>query len=316
MAPGTLVVLVALGVLLVVLALRGLFSSRNREVMDRLEREVSGRGPAHDPVAAAIASDTPQDVGAAARLAGAVGRIAKGNADGGEEQSALRQKLIQAGLRQPNAMEIFIGARILVILFFTLFAIWLVAKVNMPTGQAAFVAAVVALIGIVFPNVWLSSRIQERQKDLNRMLPDAMDLIVICVEAGLSMDQAINRVGQEIGVSSPNLAKELVQTGLEIEAGVGRADAFRKLALRTGIEDLRILAAMIIQSEQFGTSIAKSLRLQSSTMRLRRMQKVEEQAAKIPSKMTVPLIIFILPAMFSVLMGPAAVRIVHVFAGD
>jgi tight adherence protein C len=312
MSPALLVFIVALGVLLIFVALRGVFTSRNRDVMDRLEREVSGSRSAKGTTPFDPNNEEAPSV--AARTAGAVGRLIKGREI--EPNSPLRLKLTQAGFRQSNALEIFLGARILVFMLFTSFALWIVSQVQMSTAQAAFVAMVVALMGTVWPNVWLSSRIVERQKELNRMLPDAMDLIVICVEAGLSMDQAINRVGQEIGVSSPNLARELIQTGIEIEAGVGRADAFRKLALRTGIEDLRILAAMIIQSEQFGTSISKSLRLQSNTMRLRRMQKVEEQAAKIPSKMTLPLIFFILPSMFAVLMGPAAVRIVHVFAGD
>src|SRR5262249_47035153 len=110
-------------------------------------------------------------------------------------------------------------------------------------------------------------------------------------------------------------AKELTHTALEIEAGVGRAEAFRKLALRTGLEELRILSAMIIQAEQFGTSIAQSLRLQSQSMRLKRMQRAEEQGAKIPTKMTIPLIMFILPALFAILMGPAIIRLIHIFSG-
>lgn len=308
--------MVMLGVLLFALALRSIIGSKRQEVLDRLEREVGGpgRGLPLEVDGGRLGAQSGGFTSVAARAAGQLGRIARPQEQ--EKVSRYKERLSQAGFRQPNAVEIFFGARILIALLCAAFALWLLAKGNFSTGQAIFIASVLILIGILYPHAWLDGRIKERQKELNRMLPDAMDLIVICVEAGLSMDQAINRVGQEISRSSPLLAKELTQTGLEIEAGVGRAEAFRKLAARTGIEDLRILAAMIIQSEQFGTSIAKSLRLQSQTMRLRRMQKLEELAAKIPARMTIPLIMFILPALFTVIMGPAVVRIYHIFAGQ
>jgi tight adherence protein C len=311
MSPAVLVFIVAAGVLFLLLALRLVLGAKNREVLDRLEREVSGAPRAI--TLAPVDEDEDED---GASLGGFAKKLGKSlRADEGET-SRLKEKLIQAGYRQPNAVETFLGIRLLVLLTSAVFALLSATKANMTTNMALFVSFILVSLGLFAPGLVLSGRIDERQKQIGKMLPDAMDLIVICVEAGLSMDQAINRVGQEINISSPLLSKELIQTALEIEAGVGRADAFRKLAARTGIEDLRVLSAMIIQAEQFGTSIAKSLRIQASTMRIKRSQKVEEQAAKLPSKMVVPMILFILPALFSVLMGPAIVRVFHIFKGD
>ena len=310
MSPAVLVVVVVIGVLFLLVALRLVLGAKNREVLDRLEREVSGA-----PRSIALAPQEDLDDEEGPSFGGFAKNLGKRlGADEGEV-SRLKEKLIQAGYRQRNAVETFLGIRVMVLLSSALFALFIATNSNMSPNSAIFLSLVLVSIGLVAPNVFLSGRIQERQKEIGRMLPDAMDLIVICVEAGLSMDQSINRVGQEINVSSPLLSKELIQTALEIEAGVGRADAFRKLAVRTGIEDLRVLSAMIIQAEQFGTSIAKSLRLQANTMRLKRSQKVEEQAAKLPSKMVIPMIMFIMPALFAVLMGPAIVRISHIFSG-
>jgi tight adherence protein C len=310
MSPAVLVVVVVLGVLFLLLALRLVLGAKNREILDRLEREVSG---APRSIELSPQDDLDEEEGPS------FGAFAKNlgkrlNTDEGEV-SRLKEKLIQAGYRKRNMVETYLGIRVIVLMSSALFAIFIASNANMSSNKAIFLSLVLVSIGLIAPTVFLNSRIQERQKEIGRMLPDAMDLIVICVEAGLSMDQSINRVGQEINVSSPMLSKELIQTALEIEAGVGRAEAFRKLAVRTGIEDLRILSAMIIQAEQFGTSIAKSLRLQANTMRVKRSQKVEEQAAKLPSKMVIPMIMFIMPALFAVLMGPAIVRISHIFSG-
>jgi tight adherence protein C len=311
MSPAALVVVVIFGVLFLLVSLRFVLGAKNREILDRLEREVSGAPRA---IAFSAQDDLDEDEGPS--LGGFAKSLGKRLGTDEEEASRLKMKLTQAGYRQRNSVETFMGIRVMVLMASALFALFIATNANMSTNAAIFMSLILVSLGLFAPSLVLSSRIQERQKEIGRMLPDAMDLIVICVEAGLSMDQSINRVGQEINVSSPLLSKELIQTALEIEAGVGRADAFRKLAFRTGIEDLRILSAMIIQAEQFGTSIAKSLRLQAGTMRLKRSQKVEEQAAKLPSKMVIPMIMFIMPALFAVLMGPAIVRISKIFSGQ
>ena len=310
MSPAVLVVVVVIGVLFLLVALRLVLGAKNREILDRLEREVSG---APRSIELSIQDDPDDDEGPS--FGGFAKSLGKRLGADDEEASRLKAKLTQAGYRQRNAVETFLGIRVMVLMASALFALFIATNGNMSANSAIFMSLILVSMGLFAPSLVLSGRIQERQKEISRMLPDAMDLVVICVEAGLSMDQSINRVGQEINVSSPLLSKELIQTALEIEAGVGSADAFRKLAMRTGIEDLRILSAMIIQAEQFGTSIAKSLRIQASTMRLKRAQKVEEQAAKLPSKMVVPMIMFIMPALFAVLMGPAIVRIAHMFSG-
>jgi tight adherence protein C len=172
-------------------------------------------------------------------------------------------------------------------------------------------AIAVAFIGIAFafflPNMWLGSKIQQRQQIIEDALPDSMDLLVTCVEAGLSLDAAMARVAAELELVAPILAVEMKQTLLEIQAGVRRSDAFHRLSTRTGVEDLRTLSAMIIQTELFGTSVARALRVHAEGMRTKRMQRAEEKAAMVSVKMTIPLIMCILPSLFAVVLGPAVV---------
>src|SRR5262249_39799786 len=150
-----------------------------------------------------------------------------------------------------------------------------------------------------------------RQTELSRALPDTLDLLITCVEAGLGIEAALNRLTAEIGLSAPLLAGELRQTTMEIQAGMGRADAFRRLAERTGLEELRSLSAMLIQTEMFGTSIGRALRVHSSAIRVKRTHRAEEQGATVAVKMMLPLIFCILPSLFVIIMGPAVVRILH-----
>jgi tight adherence protein C len=183
-----------------------------------------------------------------------------------------------------------------------------------PTDIAA--ATIFCAIAFYFPNMWLSGRIKERQQAISGALPDAMDLMVTCVEAGLALDAAMSRVAQELELVAPILGQEMKQTLLEIQAGVRRSDAFHRLSNRTGVEDLRTLSAMIIQTEMFGTSVSRALRVHSEGMRTKRMQRAEEQAAMVSVKMTVPLILCILPSLMAVVLGPAAVLIINNFAGQ
>ena len=160
-----------------------------------------------------------------------------------------------------------------------------------------------------------AARSQERQQIIEDALPDAMDLLVTCVEAGLSLDAAMSRVAQELELVAPVLAQEMKQTLLEIQAGVRRSDAFHRLSTRTGVEDLRTLSAMIIQTEMFGTSVSRALRVHAEGMRTKRMQRAEEKAAMVSVKMTVPLIMCILPSLFAVVIGPAIAMISKRMAG-
>lgn len=232
------------------------------------------------------------------------------------ELAQLRNSLIRGGFRGEHAMEIFLGVKLgatpVVTMAFLLVNSHLPKPIHFPTDAA--LALILAALTFFLPNLWLSGKIGERQKAIERALPDAMDLLVTCVEAGLGLDAAISRVSDEMVLAAPLLAEELRHTALEIQAGVQRADGFRRLAERTGVEDLRGLAATLIQTDMFGTSIARALRVQSESMRIRRAQRAEEKAAMVSVKMTIPLIMCILPSLMAVVMGPAVVTIVRNFS--
>jgi tight adherence protein C len=235
-----------------------------------------------------------------------------------DELSRARLKMVRAGLRGENSFEIFMGLKLFLAPVLTIAFLELNANLENPIQFPVDVVLAVWICGFVFfvPNLWLNGKIKERQQALERALPDAMDLLVTCVEAGLGLDAAISRVAQELSLSSPILGEELNHTFLEVQAGVTRADSFRRLAERTGVEDLRSLSAMLIQTDIFGTSVARALRIHSDGMRIKRMQHAEEKAAMVSVKMTIPLVLFILPSLIAVVMGPAIVMITQSFGGS
>lgn len=225
------------------------------------------------------------------------------------ELGRLRSRLDHAGLRSERALVGYLGAKVL--LGITCAAAFLIVNTiwpQPPTHAALFTIASTAF-GFYLPSLWLHGRIVDRRREINHALPNALDLLVTCVEAGLGLEAAIQRVAGELELGAPLLASELGQTELEMRAGVSRGDAFRRMADRTGVEELRNLSAIIIQTQIFGTSIAKSLRIQADAIRVRRMQLAEERAAAASVKMTVPLVLCIAPALFAVLIGPAIVKI-------
>jgi tight adherence protein C len=234
-----------------------------------------------------------------------------------DDLSRARLNMIRAGLRGENSLEIFMGLKLFLAPVLTIGFLQLNSSLTTPLEFPIDVVIAIWICGFVFfvPNVWLNGKIKERQQALERALPDAMDLLVTCVEAGLGLDAAMSRVAQELVLSSPTLADELNQTFLEVQAGVPRADSFRRLAERTGVEDLRSLSAMLIQTDIFGTSVARALRIHSDGMRVKRMQQAEEKAAMVSVKMTIPLVLFILPSLIAVVMGPAIVMISRSFGG-
>lgn len=225
------------------------------------------------------------------------------------ETSLVRLRLARAGLRQEHALQAFLAAKVIVSFGALGAFLWVNARLLEPVPQAMLVAVLVAAAGFYAPNVWLGSRTAARQKAIERGLPDSLDLLVTCVEAGLGLDAALVRVAGETRMAFPILAEELELTFLEVKAGMPRAEAFRRLAERTGVEDLKQLAATLTQTEMFGTSVGLALRVQGDGMRVRRMQRAEERAAMVAVKMTLPLIFFILPSLFAVIIGPAMVNI-------
>ena len=168
-------------------------------------------------------------------------------------------------------------------------------------------------VGFLAPDFWLGRKIKKRQKHITRGLPDVLDLLVICVEAGLSLDQATARTAEELYHAQPELCDELGVTVLEQRAGRPRTEAWRNLAERTGVASLKNMVSMLVQSEQLGTSIAKTLRVHAETLRTQRVQMIEEQAAKTSVKLVFPLVFFIFPALFLVVLGPAVLVMIDSF---
>jgi tight adherence protein C len=226
------------------------------------------------------------------------------------EQSIVRQRLIRAGYRDESVIRVFYGAKVLLPL-----SLCVVATVTGATHLIGpFILYVLCLgVGFLAPDFWLGNRIKKRQGRISRGLPDVLDLLVICIEAGLSLDQATVRAAEELKLAQPQLCDELTVVVLEQRAGRPRSDSWKHLAERTGEENCRNLVSMLVQAEQFGTSIAKTLRIHSDTLRTKRMQEVEEAASKLTIKLLFPLVLFIFPALFLVVLGPAVIMIMENF---
>jgi tight adherence protein C len=169
------------------------------------------------------------------------------------------------------------------------------------------------LLGYLLPDIWLTWRIRARQHRLRLALPDGLDLLVICVEAGLGLDQALARVSQELRFAHPELSEELQVMNLEMRVGKTRLEALRELSQRTGLDDIKALVAMLIQTDRFGTSVAQALRVHSDELRMKRRQRAEEMAAKTTVKMVPVLVFFIFPALMVVILGPAVIAIMRQF---
>jgi tight adherence protein C len=221
------------------------------------------------------------------------------------ETSTLRKKLIAAGYRGQEALTVFFGLR----LAFAI-AVFVVAATLFRGGLVVSLGA--CGIGYVVPGMMLGRLAKRRQHRIRLGLPDALDLLVVSVEAGLGLDQAIQRVADELGFAHIDLANELRLVNLELRAGTARVDALRNLGERTGVDDVVSLVAMLIQTDKFGTSVAQSLRVHSDTVRTKRRQRAEEAAAKTGVKMVFPLVFCIFPAIWVVTIGPAALKFIEV----
>ncbi len=223
------------------------------------------------------------------------------------EVGKVRLRLIQAGYRGGEALPIFVGIRMAAALAaFALLATPLIFRPNVSLGLGG------CLLGYLLPGIILARKAKARQHRIQLGLADALDLMVVSVEAGLGLDQAILRVGDELFFAHPDLSNELRLVNIELRAGKARTDALRNLADRTGLDDLVSLTTMLIQTDKFGTSVAQSLRVFSETLRTKRRQRAEEAAAKTGVKMVFPLVFCIFPAIWVVAIGPAAIKFVQV----
>ncbi|MGH8430985.1 MAG: type II secretion system F family protein, partial [Solimonas sp.] len=228
-----------------------------------------------------------------------------------KDANLLHKRLMRAGFRNPGASKVFYGVKGASAVAMPLVALLLCVRFDVDgSDQFGIIAAAVGL-GFFGPNQVLSSLLKRRQKHLRKGLPNALDLMVVCVESGLGLDQAIMQVSQELQHAHPEISQELALVNLEMRHGKRRADALRNLAERTGVEDLKKLGAVLIQADRFGTSIGQSLRNHSEYMRTASRQDAETRAAKIGVKLVFPIFFCILPALFVVTVGPVIVKIMR-----
>ncbi len=233
----------------------------------------------------------------------------------GWESSPVRMRFIHAGWRGAATPGLFHAGKTALTVGLPLLLYLAIAGDAARDSTVTFLyLAAAAACGYYVPDLVLKRKIKERQREIFESFPDALDLMTVCVEAGLAMDAALARVGAEIGLKSPVLAEELQLVTLEMRAGSAKDKALRNLALRTGVEDVDALTKMLIQADRFGTSVGVALRVQSEQLRTRRRQMVEEQAAKIATKLLFPLIFFIFPALLVVLLGPSVLQIMKSLA--
>jgi len=232
--------------------------------------------------------------------------------EGDWADSPLRLRFINAGIRRDDVRLIYFGCKTVLPLLLAS-GTWLLLRAFTAMDEITVLMnlMIAALVGCYLPNLALSLRLRERKRELFENFPDAADLMLVCVEAGLGLDAALTRIADEMGPKSRALAEELHLTNLEMRAGASRTQSLRNLALRSGIEEIGTFATMLSQSDKFGTSVGESLRVFSEDLRHKRQVRAEEHAAKVPTKMLVPLALFIFPAIIMVVLGPALVIIVR-----
>ena len=221
--------------------------------------------------------------------------------------SQTRALLIQAGYRSPQHVTIYRGLRVLFA------ALGFLCVFSFTGFDSPLLLLGVFGFGFFIPRFLLKRKLKERQRLIRLGLSDGLDLTVICVEAGLSLDQAMTRVGTDLSHAHPELSAEFHLFDLETRAGKPRIEALRNLADRTGVDDIRALVATLIQTDRFGTSVAQALRVHSDSLRTERRQRAEEQAAKTTVKMIIPLVLFVMPSLIFVTIGPAVIQLLHIF---
>lgn len=223
----------------------------------------------------------------------------------------VKKQMVQAGIYSDRALTIFLGLKIGLPLALPILVMPLLLGRGTNKILLVGIAYLLLVAGYFLPTLILKRLVDIRQKKIQKALPDALDLLVVCVEAGQGLNAALKRVSDDFMVSCPALAKELNLVNLEINAGLEREQALRNLSERTGVDEVASLCSILIQSDRFGTSVATALKVQSETLRTTRRQKLEELAAKTPVKLIFPLILFIFPAIMVVILGPAVIRIME-----
>jgi tight adherence protein C len=310
MSPILVGILAGLSVTLVVIALFELATAPGRVVAHELE-QLRSRDPS--PFGSVSRRRRQSSAQHLQDLVGRLGEqmVKRGNLD----LEGWTKRLVQAGFWHPEAPRIFFGARVVLAtgLVFTCIVGGALLNVRLPT--TLLLALWLGLLGWWIPSWYVLQRRRKRRAEISAALADALDLLVACVEAGIGLNQALVRVAEEVRNISAALSAELMMVNLEIRAGTARDQALRNLAERTGLEDIEGLVSTLIQTERFGTSVGRALRVQADTLRQKRRQRAEEAAAKTTIKLVFPLVMFIFPSLFVVVLGPAAIQVVRALVG-
>jgi tight adherence protein C len=284
--------------------LLSLISNRNSQAEDRLER--IGRPKSLMDLDVNV-NDSRQRFQGLKEAFGSLGGMMEPQSE--LEKSSLRVQLANAGFRSEAAPTVYLGFRVVCLVFFGIFGS-LGAYMMFGLGSLGMLAIASQLfLGLWGPKLVLGHLINTRQKEIFLTLPDALDLLVVCVESGLGLDAAMRKVTDEMKHHAKVMCEELALANLQLQMGRPRREVLHDLGVRTGVDDVKSLAAILIQADRFGSSIAQALRVQSDSMRTRRRQIAEEKAAKTAVKLIFPLVLFIFPAIFVVLVGPAAIQI-------
>jgi len=220
----------------------------------------------------------------------------------------LRRRLTAAGFHKPSAVTYYYAAQIVIAAVLFALPIYFIGQ-----SRGLFMALLGAVVGYIAPGMLLDRRIQERKRLIENGLPDALDLLIVSLEAGLGLDQAILKTAEELAIAHPELAEELRLVNIECRAGKPRLEAFKNFATRTKVDDVRALVAMLVQTDRFGTSVAQALRTHAEVSRTKRRQRAEEKAAKIGVKLVFPLVFCLFPAFYVVTLGPAVIKFIHAF---
>jgi tight adherence protein C len=270
--------------------------SVERRRLDQLVGDVNPRGAV--PLQAMLLDATKEPQSAVHRL------LPKSP----KEMGRLRKRLAVAGYTQPSAVVIYSACEVILPILFGVGALLLFRS-----RMGLAFAALAAIIGFFLPGLVLERRIRQRKLAISNGLADALDVLIVCIEAGHAIDQAIVKAGEELRVSHPALAEELRLINIETRAGKPRLEAFKNFAERTRVEDVRALVAMLVQTDRFGTSVAQALKTFADVLRTKRRQRAEEKAAKLGVKLVIPLAFLLFPALYVVLLGPAVVDYIREF---
>jgi tight adherence protein C len=282
-------------------SLAALVLNRQTDARRRLDRIMAP--PKDRPIAAAAL----KQLALTDTVGPALARVSRVLPTSTKEMSRIRKRLLRAGFTSPSAAVVYAALEV------ALPVVVGVCTVSvLGSGRGILIGSLLAIAGYLVPGMVLGRMVTRRQMQIRNGLPDALDLVIVCVEAGLSLDHAVLKASEELALSHPALADELQQLTNEIRAGKPRMEAFRNFADRTKVDDVRALVAMLIQTDRFGTSIAPALRTHADTGRSMRRQRAEERAAKLGVKLVFPLVFCLFPAMYVVMLGPGAIRIIRV----